>query len=302
MKWWKWAGACLGVLILVALAVLVGARFVSQARIDAKWEVRPFDDPALPTGPAELAEGARLYAARGCAECHGDDGGGREIVSDPVLGVIRGTNLTRGAGGIPSGYTNADLVRAVRHCVRPDGSAVLFMPCEETNLIPERELAAILAHVRRLPPVDREHAAVELGLVGHALHAFGVLPLVKSALVDFDAPPPPAPPAGPTAAWGERLARIQCAGCHGEGLTGGRLPGVPPSLPVPTNLTPDPSTGLGRWSRAEFATLLRTGRRPDGTEVDPFMPWRTYRHLNEVEIEALWAYLRSLPPRPFGGR
>lgn len=302
MKFVKWLGLGLASLAVVLVVALLGARAVSANKLASTWPVRDVAVPALPTDEAGLAEGARLFAARGCAECHGVDGSGKTVIDDPVLGQVRGSNLTRGKGGLAPAFSDADFVRALQHCVRPDGSPIALMPCDETQLLPERELAAILAHVKRLPPVDNTAERVELGLLGHALHAFGVVPLLSSAKLDFDAKIPPAPEPGPTVAFGERLARIQCVGCHGDSLSGGPMPGMPPSVPVPTNITADEATGIGRWSRDDFVQLLRTGRRPDGTAVDPFMPWSVYRHLNETEIEAIWAYVRSRPAKPYGGR
>jgi hypothetical protein len=46
---------------------------------------------------------------------------------------------------------------------------------------------------------------------------------------------------------------------------------------------------------------MRTGARPDGTTIDEFMPWRSFRHLTDEELRTLWHYLRSAPPKPFGG-
>lgn len=47
---------------------------------------------------------------------------------------------------------------------------------------------------------------------------------------------------------------------------------------------------------------LRTGRRPDGTAIDQSMPWRLMRQMTDVELRALYAYLHTLPARPYGGR
>jgi hypothetical protein len=55
-------------------------------------------------------------------------------------------------------------------------------------------------------------------------------------------------------------------GCHGERLSGGRIPGAPSSLPVPANLTPHAS-GLGGWSQETFVSVLDTGVRPDGLNI-----------------------------------
>ncbi len=298
----KWLGIGLAVLVAVVAVALIGARVVSGNKLAKTWEVRDLPVPTLPTDEAAIAEGGRLFFARGCAECHGADGAGKVVVDDPVLGKVVGANITRGKGGLPPTFGDEDMVRVFKHCVRPDGTSIKIMPCEETMLIPDREIGAMIAWMKTLPPVDREVETVALSLTGHALHGFGVIPLVSPEKLDFDAAIPPAPEPGPTAAWGERLAQIQCVGCHGAGFSGGPMPGMPPTMPVPTNITPDEATGIGKWKKEQFVHLLKTGKRPDGTDVNPFMPWSVYKNLNEMEMDAIWAYLRERPAKPFGNR
>lgn len=109
---------------------------------------------------------------------------------------------------------------------------------------------------------------------------------------------------------GAYLAKIMdCGGCH----TGGALVGQPdpelwlagsevgfaiPGLGVfyPPNLTPDPETGLGKWSEADIVRAVRTGQHPDGRELAPAMPWRSYAALTDEDAAALAAYLKSLKP------
>jgi hypothetical protein len=52
----------------------------------------------------------------------------------------------------------------------------------------------------------------------------------------------------------------------------------------------------------EFVAVFRDGRRKDGRPLDAFMPTEALRNLKELEMRALWAYLQSVPPRPFGER
>jgi hypothetical protein len=73
----------------------------------------------------------------------------------------------------------------------------------------------------------------------------------------------------------------------------------PDDLPPASNLTP---AGLGSWKEADFVRALRQGRRPDGTAIDEFMPWRSYASMSDGELEALWLYLRSVPPKTSGGK
>lgn len=65
---------------------------------------------------------------------------------------------------------------------------------------------------------------------------------------------------------------------------------------VGRNLTPDPETGLGKWTNAQIVTALTTGVRPDGRILAPIMPWRDFAHLTKSDAKAIAAYLKSLPP------
>lgn len=112
---------------------------------------------------------------------------------------------------------------------------------------------------------------------------------------------------------GEYLSRIMdCGGCH----TGGALVGKPdparhlagsevgfaiPGLGIfyPPNLTADEETGIGSWSAAEIIDAVRTGVTPDGRELAPVMPWRSYAVLTDADAAALAAYLQSLPAVKF---
>ena len=63
------------------------------------------------------------------------------------------------------------------------------------------------------------------------------------------------------------------------------------------NLTPDPDTGLGKWTADTFIQTLRTGRHEGvGRPILPPMPWPVYRQATDDDLRAVFAYLRSLPP------
>jgi mono/diheme cytochrome c family protein len=65
---------------------------------------------------------------------------------------------------------------------------------------------------------------------------------------------------------------------------------------VTPNITPDPETGIGKWTDHQIFLAIREGKRPDGSLLGPAMPSRSYRHLADEDIKAMVAYLRSLPP------
>lgn len=118
-----------------------------------------------------------------------------------------------------------------------------------------------------------------------------------------------ASPAGTPVERGRYLTTVMgCVDCHNVGsfgphpeeghLQGGTVGFEMPGRGVfyPPNLTPHPEAGIGRWSEAEIVTALRTGRRPDGRELAPIMPWPNYRILADADAAAIAAYLKSLPP------
>ena len=63
------------------------------------------------------------------------------------------------------------------------------------------------------------------------------------------------------------------------------------------NLTPDPETGLGRWSEEQFIQTFRTGMRPDGVKyaISP-MEWNIYANMKKEDVRAIYRYLRTLKP------
>jgi mono/diheme cytochrome c family protein len=62
------------------------------------------------------------------------------------------------------------------------------------------------------------------------------------------------------------------------------------------NLTPDKETGLGNWTAEEIVAAITKGERPDGRELAPIMPWKSFAVLTKDDALAIVAYLRSLPP------
>jgi mono/diheme cytochrome c family protein len=63
------------------------------------------------------------------------------------------------------------------------------------------------------------------------------------------------------------------------------------------NLTPDPDTGLGQWTEQDFKNTIRTGRHMGrGREILPPMPIPVYNNMTDADLEAVFAYLRTIPP------
>ncbi len=120
--------------LLVGLAFLAAvlAAFVywrSAAVLDQRFAVTL--PPVAPSAAPDLAHGRHLAATRGCFSCHGEDLGGAVVIDSGAMGLISGPNLTRGPGGRPAGFSTADLERAIRHGVAPDGRGLFLMPSQD---------------------------------------------------------------------------------------------------------------------------------------------------------------------------
>ncbi len=62
------------------------------------------------------------------------------------------------------------------------------------------------------------------------------------------------------------------------------------------NITPDPETGIGKWTESDFIKTIKTGKDPAGRILDPVMPWHSFLALTDTDLKAIWAYLRTVKP------
>ena len=296
----KVLGAILAGLLGLVVVLFIVVIFLSNARINRSYVIDPIE-VTIPSDAASIAEGERMFVTRGCPDCHGPDGEGKVILDDTMVGRFAGPNLTPGQGGIGGDMTEQDWLRAIRHGVGRDGQALLIMPSNEYYVMSDRDLGTLVAYLLRLPPVDQESVSNQVGPLGRALIVTNMAAVLSAEKIDHTAPRPGDVASGVTLEYGKYLA-VTCMGCHGEGYSGGAIPGDPSPPPYPANLTPDPQTGLGNWSEADFITAMRSGVRPDGTSIDPKMPWKGFSLMTDEELKALWMYLASVPAKPEGNR
>ncbi|HVT52329.1 MAG TPA: c-type cytochrome [Dongiaceae bacterium] len=100
---------------------------------------------------------------------------------------------------------------------------------------------------------------------------------------------------------GEYLARAgDCIACHtapeGKLFAGGRAMPTPFGTLYTSNITPDQETGIGKWSADDFYKTMHEGRFPDGGLLYPAMPFGSYTKVTRADSDAIFAYLRSIPP------
>lgn len=252
---------------------------------------------------AELAleraveRGEHLVRSRyGCTECHGTDFSGGVMIDFAPLGRLFGPNLTPGRGGVTSGWEAKEWDGIVRHGVRSD-MRPSHMPSESFEHLSDQELSDIVAYVRAQPPVDNEVPAVTIGPLGKLLLATGQIVMAYDRMEPHDGEHARLPPAAEVSVdFGRHLATA-CVGCHRADFSGGTISGGDPNWVPARNLTPH-EEGLGGWTFQQFATVMREGIRPDGTRIqapmNTLMPYA--QSMTDVELEALWTFLQSLPP------
>lgn len=299
-KFLKWFGIAVGSLLGVLLVALVAIYLLSMMRLNKKYTI-PAATLTISVDAATVAEGKRQFFTRGCVDCHGENGAGKVVIDDPLVGTVVASNLTTGQGGVATLYQDADWERAIRHGVRPDGKPLIIMPAHEYNPINDADLGAILAYIQSLPAVDQARTPVHIGPLGRILHVSGMVTVVPAEIIDHTAARPQTVAKAATEEYGEYLAKT-CTGCHGATLSGGPIPGVPGDGPYPRNLTPDAATGLGTWQQEDFVKVIRTGIRPDGSQLSTAMPWPAFQQMTDEELQALWLYLQSVPAQPYGNR
>ncbi|MBP6900507.1 MAG: c-type cytochrome [Burkholderiaceae bacterium] len=294
-----------GLVTLAGLATLAAATVATglvlaeqrqQRRPDlAMAEARKL---ALPTDAASLERGRYLYATRGCVDCHGAQGAGRNFVDEGGL-RLSGPNLTAGRGSATQGYTLADWDRLLRHGVKRDGRVVRVMPSQDYQGLTDADLGALVAHVRALPAVDGLAAEIRLPLPVRVLYGLGQIPDAHDLIDHGRAPAQPVPEA--VSIEHGRYVAAMCVGCHGAQLAGGRIPGAPPSWPAAPDLRPGADGVLAtRYHDAQaLQAMLRSGRRADGSSI-AVMPFESLRQLSDTDAAALHLYLSSLPARHGG--
>jgi len=297
-KWLK--RSAIGVLALVGLgaaALVVGAQLGErklQRRIDVK-----VDPVALRNDAASIERGRYLFMSRGCTECHAVDGAGKDVINDGKGFLVHAPNITPAAGSVVTAYTASDWTRTIRHGIKPDGRPAIVMPSEDYARFTDDDLAALVAFLRQMPAVAGAGATIEFPLPVKAFYAAG---LVQDAAekIDHTLPVPRPVPEAVTAEHGAYVAN-SCIGCHGAGLSGGKVPGGPPDWPAAANLTTGAGSAMTLYPTPDaFIAMLRSGKRPDGSAVSPVMPFAALKELSDTDAKAIYLHLKAVPPRAAG--
>ena len=223
------------------------------------------------------------------------------ILTFPELPAMQSVLMPRpdqppmGAGESASVPSAAAIANAIF-----DATGVRF---REVPFTPER-IKAGLAGTALPAPEPADPSARKRGWRAALAGAFTALAGVAVAALPFRAAidPIPRPDAAiyapATIARGRQLAALgNCVTCHtalgGIAWAGGHRLNTPFGTIVTPNITPDEATGIGAWSYAAFARAMREGVSRDGSHLYPALPYTSFRHMTEADMQALYAFLMS---------
>lgn len=267
---------------------------------------------AQATAQAELLERGRYLGevVAFCGACHNTLGPDRQPLPGMTLAGGRvfnergiravAPNITQDVRTGIGAWTDAQIAASIRDGHRPDGSLIgPPMPVEAYRGISDRDLAALVAWLRTIPPVH--HVVAERSRYPFTLEPHG--PPVASV---------PEPPQDDPVARGRYIAvnLAHCMDCHsaqisegradpnGRGARGVVLEGVWGAAQA-ANISSHPTEGIGRWTDEQILAAITQGVSADGRRLAPPMTGRSaiWARIAPADLRDIIAYLRSLPPQ-----
>ena len=264
--------------------------------------------PEPPKPDAKLVErGDYLSKMLGCPFCHtaiGPNGpdtarafaGGLEVPDK--FGTWRSPNITPHKGSGIGTWTDDQIAAAIREGVRPDGRRLFpMMPYLNYNRMTDDDVKALVAYLRTVPPIDNV--------------------VVPNNNLKLPQPPAGKPtnapdPTGDPLKHGEYLVTLMhCAICHTPADKDG-MPdmtklyagGFEMDLPMlgtgklyGSNITSDPTTGIGKWTQTDVETAIKTLVRPDKTIIQG--PMQLYlmgwSQMTDGDLKAIATYVKAIP-------
>lgn len=303
----KVIGALIGILLILAL---VFAAYVQLSAFPTYENKAP--NITIQPDSIKMAEGEKIVQTL-CSACHlSDDGklGGKFMADATVFGKIYSTNITQHpTHGALSKYTDGELAYLIRTGIKKDGT---YAPpwMVKLPMLSDYDMESIITYLRsdapELQPSDKVNKASELSFLAKMLiktGAFSPLPYPEGQI---ESPSP-----DDRVAYGRYLtiSKYDCFACHSAafescdfadpeksaGFLGGGnpIPNLEGKIIYSSNLTMDVETGLGNWTEEQFIRAVKTGIRPN--KIANRYPMFPYSRLEDDEVAAIWAYLKTVP-------
>lgn len=298
-------------LYLVLTVLVLLTCFVAYIQIDGipKYETEKVDLKVEVT-PDKVERGAKIAAVQ-CMVCHrGSDGklSGRQLNELPGFGEIHSANITHHKTNGIGNWTDGDIYYLLRTGVKPDGQFIPpYMP--KFPHMSEYDIESVIAYLRSDRPEVQASEIAKTPSSPNFMAKF--LSHVAFKKIPLNGSPIPEPDTTNPVEYGKYLVtgRYDCYPCHSADFktlnmaepekTGGFCGGGNTMLtmngnPIFTpNLTADEKTGLGNWTEDDFRNAMVNSKSKNGKPLrNPMLP---YNGLTDLEIKAMWQYLRSLP-------
>ncbi|HEX9464182.1 MAG TPA: cytochrome c [Alphaproteobacteria bacterium] len=269
--------------------------------------------PAQAQAPAAdaIARGQYIFDAAGCTSCHTDEKNKGQLLAGGVplktpFGTFYGPNITPDPTHGIGGWSEADVIRALRDGKDDDGDHLFpVFPYTSFTKMTDADAKDLWAYLRSVPPTATPSKPHDIGFPFNIRLAQMFWKRLFFTPGRFQ--PDPAKSAEVNRGAYIVQALGHCGECHTQrNLLGGMdtklfLAGNtrgPDGHAVP-NITPDPDTGIGKWSDRDLVDLFKEGMTPDGDFVGGAMA-EVVRHstskLTDSDIHAVIAYVRSLSP------
>ena len=263
-------------------------------------------DPADQTA-AVIKRGEYLATAADCAACHTAPRGERFAGGLPIatpLGTIYTTNITPSMDFGIGRYTEEEFARALRRGVRRDGANLYpAMPYTSYAKFTDEDARALyLYFTQAVKPVEQLIPPTQLPFpmnIRASMLAWNLLFLDTAAFV---------PDPHQSAEWNRGAYLVQgathCSTCHTprgflmQEKTSRALSGAQVGPWYAPNITPDPISGIGRWTKEELAAYLRTGHLPGKAQAAGSMGEAvqdSFQHLAAADLDAIATYIKSVP-------
>ena len=242
-----------------------------------------------------------------CGNCHTPKGPPAAIAGKDFSGglswdeppfKVTAPNITQDKETGIGSWSDADIKKVLRTGVRPNGVQIaMVMPTDFYEIITDRDMDAIVAYLRTLKPVKNTVPApiYKMPQVHHAFPG-AETPFTEAMLSD-------------RVKKGFYLATIgHCMECHTPmgprgrefadklGTGGFEFPG-PWGVSVSKNITQSKTKGIAEWTDAEIKTAITTGVDRKGNKLKPPMGYQYYAHMTGDDLDAVVAYLRTVPPK-----
>ncbi|HUJ22599.1 MAG TPA: cytochrome c [Bryobacteraceae bacterium] len=308
------------VLGFLVVAIMIAGTGTFSYLYFRKPAMAPASSVKVEITPARLARGKYLFNLADCDGCHSqrdfsrfdspviESGRGQGNIFPAEMGLpglVAARNITPDRETGIGNWSDGEKIRAIREGISRDGTMLFpMMGYEQYRFMSDEDVYSLVAYLNRLTPVRNA--------VPRSQIAFPVSMLIKGA------PRPaghvPEPDRSNKLEYGEYLATLAgCVECHTPAkqgkpvaaltLAGGREFRFPGAVVVSANITPDPQTGIGRWSELDFLDrfyqykeYVEKDAPQAGPESFTLMPWLNFAQLEPDDLKAIYGFLRTQKP------